>query len=37
MVVLENGRKMMGETVKVNVTSLLQTESGRIIFTKVRS
>lgn len=37
MVVLENGRKMIGETVKVNVTSLLQTESGRIIFTKVRS
>jgi uncharacterized protein YacL len=37
MVVLENGRKMIGETVKVNVTSLLQTESGRIIFTKVRT
>jgi uncharacterized protein YacL len=37
MVVVENGRKLIGETVKVNVTSLLQTESGRIIFTKVRS
>lgn len=34
MVVLENGRRMIGRTVKVVVTSLLQTESGRIIFTK---
>ncbi|MGE4317980.1 MAG: PIN/TRAM domain-containing protein [Deferribacterales bacterium] len=37
MVVLENGRKLIGRTVKVIVTSLLQTESGRIIFTKVKS
>ncbi|MGE4266057.1 MAG: PIN/TRAM domain-containing protein [Deferribacterales bacterium] len=36
MVVVENGRKLIGKTVKVNVTSLLQTESGRIIFTKVK-
>jgi uncharacterized protein YacL len=36
MVVVENGRKLIGKTVKVSVTSLLQTESGRIIFTKVK-
>lgn len=37
MIVLENGRRMIGRTVKVIVTSLLQTESGRIIFTKVKN
>ncbi|ADD68132.1 PilT protein domain protein [Denitrovibrio acetiphilus DSM 12809] len=37
MVVVENGRRLIGKTVKVSVTSLLQTESGRIIFTKVRN
>lgn len=37
MVVLENGRKLIGKTVKVSVTSLLQTESGRIIFTRVKA
>lgn len=37
MVVVENGRKLIGKTVRVSVTSLLQTESGRIIFTKVKS
>lgn len=37
MIVVENGRKLIGKTVKVSVTSLLQTESGRIIFTKVKS
>ncbi|WP_415238497.1 PIN/TRAM domain-containing protein [Seleniivibrio woodruffii] len=36
MVVVENGRRLIGKSVKVNVTSLLQTESGRIIFTKVK-
>lgn len=36
MVVVENGKKRIGETVKVEATSLLQTESGRIIFTKVK-
>jgi len=34
MVVVENGRKLIGKTIRVSVTSLLQTESGRIIFTK---
>ncbi len=37
MVVVENGKKRIGETVKVEATSLLQTESGRIIFTKVKA
>jgi uncharacterized protein YacL len=37
MIVVENGRKLIGKTVKVSVTSLLQTESGRIIFTKAKS
>ena len=37
MVVVENGRKLIGKTVRVSVTSLLQTESGRIIFTKART
>ena len=36
MVVVENGKKRIGETVKLEATSLLQTESGRIIFTKVK-
>lgn len=36
MVVVENGKKRIGETVKVEAMSLLQTESGRIIFTKVK-
>jgi uncharacterized protein YacL len=34
MVVVENGRKLIGTTLKVEVTSVLQTDSGRIIFTK---
>jgi len=37
MIVVENGRKLIGKTIKVSVTSLLQTESGRIIFTKAKS
>lgn len=36
MVVVENGKKHIGETLKLEATSLLQTESGRIIFTKVK-
>jgi uncharacterized protein YacL len=36
MVVVENGRQLIGNTVDVLVTSLLQTESGRIIFTKLK-
>ncbi len=37
MVVLESGKKYIGSRQKVEVTSLLQTESGRIIFTKVKA
>lgn len=36
MVVIEQGRKNIGETLKVEVTSLLQTESGRIIFSRIK-
>ena len=36
MVVVENGKKFIGDKVKVVVTSLLQTETGRIIFAKLR-
>lgn len=34
MVVVENGRKLINQTIKVEVTSVLQTNSGRIIFSK---
>jgi uncharacterized protein YacL len=34
MIVIENGKKLMGETVKVVVTSVLQTSAGRMIFAK---
>jgi len=34
MIVIENGKKLMGETVKVMVTSVLQTSAGRMIFAK---
>lgn len=34
MVVIENGKKYIGETVSIEVTSLLQSDSGRIIFGK---
>ena len=37
MVVVEQGRKNIGDTLKVEVTSLLQTESGRIIFSRVKA
>lgn len=36
MVVVEQGRKNIGDTLKVEVTSVLQTESGRIIFSRVK-
>ena len=35
MIVVENGRKYIGETKKVIVTSILQTPAGRMIFAKV--
>ncbi|MFC1770225.1 PIN/TRAM domain-containing protein, partial [Nitrospirota bacterium] len=34
MVVVDNGRKMIGKNIKVIVTSVLQTTAGRMIFTK---
>lgn len=36
MVVVEHGRSHIGEKIDVEVTSLLQTDSGRIIFTKIK-
>ncbi len=35
MVVVEGGRKLMGETAAVQVTSVLQSPSGKMIFTRV--
>ncbi|HEY4439465.1 MAG TPA: PIN domain-containing protein [Candidatus Elarobacter sp.] len=34
MIVVENGRRLIGETVEVNVTSALQTNAGRMIFAR---
>jgi uncharacterized protein YacL len=36
MIVVENGRRLVGETVEVSVTSALQTAAGRMIFAKVK-
>lgn len=36
MIVVEDGRKMIGKTIDINVTSVLQTAAGRMIFGKVR-
>jgi uncharacterized protein YacL len=36
MIVIENGRKLLGETVDVVVTSALQTNAGRMIFAKLK-
>ena len=36
MIVVENGRRMVGETVDVSVTSALQTAAGRMIFARVK-
>jgi len=36
MVVVENGRKLMGKNTEVTVTSVLQTTAGRMIFAKTR-
>lgn len=37
MVVVENARWLIGKTIQVEVTSILQSPSGRIIFTKIAS
>ena len=36
MVVVDNGRPLMGQSLEVTVTSVLQTAAGRMIFTKKR-
>jgi hypothetical protein len=36
MVVVEQGRKRIGRSVKLTVTSMLQTSAGRMIFGKLR-
>jgi uncharacterized protein YacL len=36
MVVVEGGKRHMGETIEVVVTSVLQTAAGRMIFAKPR-
>lgn len=37
MIVVENGRKYIGDTITVVVTSVLQTAAGRMIFAKLKS
>ncbi len=37
MIVVENGRRFVGETVTAVVTTVLQTSAGRMIFTKLKS
>ncbi|MBR0448779.1 MAG: TRAM domain-containing protein, partial [Peptococcaceae bacterium] len=32
MIVVENGRRFIGETIEVEVTSVIQTNAGRMIF-----
>jgi uncharacterized protein YacL len=36
MVVIDNGRRSIGQTVEVCVTSVLQTTAGRMIFTRMK-
>jgi uncharacterized protein YacL len=36
MIVVENGRRYIGENITVMVTSILQTAAGRMIFAKPR-
>ena len=35
MIVIEGGRKLLGDTVDVEVTSVLQSPSGKMIFSRV--
>jgi len=35
MIVVEGGRRLMGQQVQVEVTSILQSPSGKMIFTRV--
>ena len=36
MIVVENGRRFIGQTVAVTVSTVLQTSAGRMIFAKAR-
>ncbi|MGN0659775.1 MAG: PIN/TRAM domain-containing protein [Emergencia sp.] len=36
MIVVEDGRKMIGKTIDINVTSVLQTSAGRMIFGRMK-
>jgi uncharacterized protein YacL len=36
MIVVENGKRVMGEDVETVVTSVLQTAAGRMIFAKLK-
>ena len=36
MIVVENGRRFIGQTVVVTVSTVLQTSAGRMIFAKAR-
>lgn len=36
MIVVEDGRKMIGKTTEINVTSVLQTSAGRMIFGRIK-
>ncbi|MBR3375294.1 MAG: PIN domain nuclease, partial [Firmicutes bacterium] len=36
MIVVEDGRKYIGKTLDITVTSVLQTAAGRMIFGKVK-
>ncbi|MBQ6686010.1 MAG: TRAM domain-containing protein, partial [Firmicutes bacterium] len=36
MIVVEEGKKLIGKTVDVLVTSVLQTSAGRMIFAKIK-
>ena len=37
MIVIENGRRHVGETISVTVTTVLQTSAGRMIFAKLKT
>jgi uncharacterized protein YacL len=37
MVIVDQGRKHLGQTLEVTVTSVLQTSAGRMIFTRPRT
>jgi uncharacterized protein YacL len=37
MVVIENGRKLLGKTLPVVVTSVLQTQAGKMVFAKTNN